>query len=329
LKTVIVSLVFGVLIVASFFLVLMNRASEKIVTAVIPITVAAITGITLSVFFFGSEDATIEEVFPASVMYHTDTKLPAELPSFLLNRRSRSFFWLPGKLFEQHPEFFRDKDDQTGTALNHHLLQKALVDWLGTLYRSNWQSEIVSFESAGARTMMYGPSGSAPEPSKILDTSDIAKLLEGNKFAGIETGIPPQIALPPFAKLLITPPRPGAAGVIEMRDRFCTISIRTQESSWAGSIGAYKQLAGLSEDDVKQFGIATYLVRFKAEFSRWLSGHPQMPKYKRWASQMVKEMRTQFDEQMLWEAAKTDYRFIKDMGIPAGPRLYPGTETRK
>ena len=167
------------------------------------------------------------------------------------------------------------------------------------------------------RQLRFQPSGATPEPSKILTTEEITTLLNGNKFAGINTGMPPQIALPPRATLRITPPHREPNGVmttgeIRIQNLFCAVSIRTEESSWMRGAGSLARLAGLSDVENQQLGTATYIIRFKAEFSRWFGGNPNVPKYKRWATQLANELKEQFDEQIIWQRTKEDYIFEKE-----------------
>ena len=72
-------------------------------------------------------------------------------------------------------------------------------------------------------------------------------------------------------------------------------------SPWSASLAEKEKLA-----------TATYIVRFKADFSRWFSGNPDMPKYKRWATQLANELKQQFDEEILWRRIKEDYVFQKE-----------------
>ncbi len=53
MKAVIILLVSGLLTASAFYLVWMNRASEKLLSAVIPVAVAALAGILVAVFVFG------------------------------------------------------------------------------------------------------------------------------------------------------------------------------------------------------------------------------------------------------------------------------------
>ncbi len=309
--------IFAVLLILTlgvFWLVWMNRASEKIITAVVPIAVAALIGVALVVFVFGGESP-ISEVFPASFLYSIEEKMPADLPWMLSRHRFTSMLFAPNALHEVHPEYFKDPNDTNGGMLYHHLLQKSIIDWIGTLYRGSWQAEILHFDLPGSSELRFQPAAVPAEPSKILSTKDIEKLLKENKFGEIRTGISPQIALPPDTRMVITPPehKNGSLdrGEILLENRFCRVSIQTEVSSWMRGAGGYKQLAGISDEENDHLGTATYIVRFRAEFTRWLSGHPEMPKYKRWARQLADELKVQFDEQVIWQKTKEDYLFWK------------------
>ena len=229
----------------------------------------------------------------------------------------------PAALFKERPELFRDKADQDGATLYHHLLQKSLIDWMGLVYRGSWRTEVLTFESAIGREMRFQPAPSAgeEEPSRVLKTEEVAKLVRDNKFAGIDTVISPQIALPPKAELMVTPPTKRADGIQEVgeiviKNKFCKVSIRTENSGGIRSIGAYRDLVGMSLQESGNLWTARYIVRFEAEFSRWWSGNPQMPKYKKWARQLVDGMKAQFDEELIWRGVREDYLFQKAIEHP-------------
>ena len=86
---------FAFVVVATLFaFVWMNRGSEKVITAVIPIAVAAIVAIGLSIAVFGVEPS-MSEVFPTTFTYRIDTRMPADLPWALVWRRFRSPLFAP------------------------------------------------------------------------------------------------------------------------------------------------------------------------------------------------------------------------------------------
>lgn len=312
MKAVIILLVSGLLTASAFYLVWMNRASEKILNAILPVAVAALAGIILAVFVFGGEPATTV-VFPSSFQYRLPSKMPLQLPMVLMNRRFSQTLFAPGVLFKTHPEFFSNPADSEGQSLYHHLLQRAIIDWMGLTYSGTWQVEMLQFDLPIGREGRFEPIQGASEKSEILSTEQIEKLLDGNRFANIHAGIPPRIALPPGTKLKITPPqtKPGflEAGEILLKNEFCSISIRTQFSSWFRGIGAYKRLAGISDEESNNLATANYIVRINVRFDGLRSNHPKMALYKTWASDLSEGLRKQFDEQVIWSQTKEDFIF--------------------
>lgn len=309
--------VFFLVTICIFVLVWLNRGSEKILTAVIPIVIAALIGVVLAVFVFGGEPP-VTEIFPSSFLYKISNKMPADLPWVLQSRRFVPMQFAPGELYKVRPEFFTDSSDPQGTMLYHHLLQKSMIDFLGMLYRGSWQTEILHFELPGFREQRFAPVEGSTEPTKVFTATEIANLLKGNKFAGINSGISPQIAVPPGTTLEILVPHRKNGGLeqgeILLKNWFFTVSIQTVGSHWMRSAGGYQQLAGISDQDAADLGTSMYTVRFKARFSRWLSGNPSMPKYKAWARQLADELRARFDEQVIWQKTKEDYLFLKETG---------------
>src|SRR5947208_1720175 len=125
-------------VVAAFYVAVMNRASEKIMSAVIPITVAAIVGIFMAVFIFGVE-APISTRFPVTFFYRTSDNIPLKLPL----RNLQPFLFIVPQLNQRHPELM--KDDTRGETLYHHFLQRAIIEILVSRYPSDWETEIVRF----------------------------------------------------------------------------------------------------------------------------------------------------------------------------------------
>ena len=316
MKAAVILVVIGLVTLFASYLVWMNRASEKILTAVIPIAVAALAGVFIAVFVFGGEPP-VNVVFPASFQYRIENKSPFNLPQVLMGRRFTQSLFAPAMLYKVHPEFFNDPADPNGATLYHHLLQRAIIDWMGMYYRAAWQAEILQFDLPYGREGRFGPAQEISEGSKILSTEEIARLLQGNKFSDIHAGIPPQIALPPNTELRISPPqsRAGAleTGEILLENEFCSLSIKTESSSWFRGIGTYRQLAGMTDEENNRLGTSNYIVRIKVRFNRLRSGHPKMALYKAWAIQLADELEKQFDEQVIWSKTKEDFIFWKQI----------------
>jgi len=79
------------------------------------------------------------------------------------------------------------------------------------------------------------------------------------------------------------------------------------------SLGGYRVLMGYSSDQDRDFASAQYVVDIRAQFSRLRSGHPNMPKYKKWVSQIISALRAGLDEQVLWSQTRENYLFRKEL----------------
>lgn len=317
MKAALILSVSGLMTAFAFYLVWMNRASEKILSTIFPVAVAALTGIILAVFVFGGQP-TVRSVFPSSFQYRLSDKMPLNLPLVLMNRRFSGALFAPSMLSKVHPEFFSDSADPEGRSLYHHLLQKAIVDWMGLTYSGTWQVEMLQFDLPIGREGRFEPIQGASEKSEILSTEQIERLLKGNRFAAIHPGISPRIALPVGTEIRITPPQTKTGlletGEIFLENEFCTISIKTEASSWFRGIGSYKRLAGMNDEDNEKVATANYTVRINIRFDRLRSNHPQMALYKTWASQLSEGLRGQFDEQVIWSRTKEDFAFSQLKG---------------
>lgn len=328
MRTVIVTIAFGLVTVAAFVLVLLNRASEKILTAVIPIAVAGLVAIYLAVFVFGGEPTTII-VFPASFLYQTETKMPANLPHLLVWRRFSPALFLPAQLSKKHPEDFNDTDPPDRVNLYHDLLQRAILDWMSQRYRATWQVEITQFDLPNYRSQESAPAATIVEPSKTYSGDEITTLLRGNRFADVHSALAGQLSVPRDTVLTVEPPHidnvVGEIGRISLTNNYCRIVILTQFHSWMLGVGPYGTLAGMSADENSKLATVTYRVRITIQYSKWRSGNPKMPLYKTWAGGIAQGLQDQFDEQSLWTNAKADYLFqrqveqlgpLPDDGVP-------------
>ena len=302
-------LVLAALILATgvaFYVVWMNRASEKIVTAVIPIAIAALIGVGLTVFVFGGQPP-LTVKFPAVFLYRSSDKAPWTPPARpMLN----SLFEVP-ELQRDHPE--RIADDTSGATLYHHLLQKAIIDILAQHHRGGWETDISRFDM-GMIEEMAGPSPDASAPSMKLSFEEIKQLLKENRFHDSRF-MQPELTLPRGTRVRIKAPEinstVGEEGEIVLDNDFVCMSIKTRQSSWMRSLGPYRWIFGYTREKDSEFQRAEYLITIKAEFKRLRSGHPEMSKYKHWVEQIVSELQTALDEQIIWAKTKENYVFMK------------------
>jgi hypothetical protein len=294
----------------AFYVVWMNRESEKIVTAVVPISVAALIGVFLSVFLFGGEPP-ISVRFPVVFLYRTPDLAPLVPPDRPL---LVSLFEVP-TLKAEHPELMEDGGN--GTILYHHLLQKAILNTLEFLYACTWEIDLSDFNTGIGEQQVSQPSRDATEPSTKLTTAQIDALLKDNRFAGIHSRDGLGIALPPGSSISIVAPRTTTTGAVEgeilIKNEFVGLTIKSQYSMYMRSLGGYRTLMGYSWEQESDFATVQYIVSIQAEFDRLRSGHPKMPKYKNWVNQIISQLRAKLDEEILWPDTRQNYLFRKQL----------------
>ena len=133
--TKIAFLVLAILTVAAYGLAYMNRASDKIVSAIVPIGLAAVLGVGTAVLVFGGEPKA-RSVFPTSFLIIKHTQLPwfLETQSLRLSLVKDTLKRIPMATLQQ--ELAADP-----WHFYHHLLQRAIVNRLVTVYTGAWQFE--------------------------------------------------------------------------------------------------------------------------------------------------------------------------------------------
>jgi hypothetical protein len=293
----------------AFYVVWMNRASEKIVTTVIPIAIVALVGVLIAVFVFGGEPPVVKK-FPVVFLFRRSDKAPWTPPDRPL---LMSLFEVP-ELMKTHPELMGDNTE--GATLYHHLLQRAMIDIIARHHRSSWETDIERFEIGSGTQEFSAPVPGATEPNVKVSFDQIKEALKGNRFAE-SPYMRPELALPVGTSLTVTVPTNNGSGAEEgqilLTNDFVRLSIKTQQSMWSRSLGGYRLILGYSYDQDQEFATTQYLVSVEAEFSRLRSGHPKMSKYRRWVEQMVSEIQTELDEQVVWSKTRDTFLFRKQL----------------
>src|ERR1035437_533068 len=313
MKSTVALCLFVALTASAFWFVWMNRASEKIISSTLPIAVAAIVSVFLAGLVFGGE-ADYDTVFPVCYMLDLESKLPQysvdemnKLPtekSMIFGSHRFSFGPSPvPELKKLMPNLFADPaKNEFCRNVYHHLLQRTLIDYLAMHYMGSWKAEALLFNVGSIGFGRYGgaASGDTPHKQTVLKVADLEKVLDGNWFSRIHRWPSMQLCLPPNSKLAVQVPAGGpddnGNGEIRISNRFCTITISTETALPIRTIGEYRVMAGLSDSQAYDLATNMYLLRFRIHYARWLFGHPAMKAHKERATQMVNEIKNQFDE---------------------------------
>jgi hypothetical protein len=303
----------GLLVALTFWLVYVNRGSEKVISAALPIAIAAVVGVFLTVFAFANEPD-ISKAFPVTFFYRAENATPVSPPF----RRNHNDVFLAARLLKDDPS--KANDGTGGSLLYHHLLQKALFEWIAFKHAGAWDSEHLSFD-AGTKMFLSGPVRGRAEPSLKIERKTIEEILSGNWFAS-SAGMPLGLTVPVGTKVTIRPPGSSSGGMIESEIRFsnpvCTLTITTTPIEWGGGLGAYQTFTALSIDEAqKLYKHATYTVRGVVSFKRYRVGDPSLPLIKRWATQILDGLQSEFDEQIVYRETRDNFILAQASG-PGG-----------
>jgi len=285
----------------------MNRDSEKVVTTLY-LGVSALFGVLLAISVFGSEPP-IRKVFSAPIFIDAKTRLPFEgLPYSVLP-------WLPAiqardKLTADPDLIPAETTDPFAHTLYHQLLQRAIVDWLEEKYPKTWKVDVYPMNLGDLSGYTFQ---SREVPSRLYSAAELTQKMAGNKFADLPgpfgAGGNYGLAVPLGTTLEISPPHMdrsiGQISSLKLQNHYCTITIETREAMSMVGAGWYRVMLGMTQNEAQQ-AVATnqYTIIVSATFSRLLAGHPDMPEYKRWASDIASGLEAQFDERVMWSRSK-------------------------
>lgn len=313
-----------------------NRGSEKIVTA-FALGLAAIVGALVSVLFFGAPEA-IHKALSTKVTIDGTSYLPADfiglegtsnLPTDIIQ-----FGAIPDvnvnlarDELRNHPEL-RAADDTLGMTIYHHLLQRGIVSWLQEKYVKSWETEVFPWDLGENHGYMFT---SKSTPSTVYGPEELARRMGGNKFAHLYGPFGPSdgLAVPPGTELTVTPHRDkqlGEVGKITLKNRFSIITIETRAADSHLGLGSYALLFGLSQDQSNEFRANRYFVTIDASFRWFLAGNPDMPKYRRGASDIATGLENQFDERVIWSGVRDYVLLRRELALQPAPRaIRPNT----
>jgi hypothetical protein len=80
-------------------------------------------------------------------------------------------------------------------------------------------------------------------------------------------------------------------------------------------------LFGISEPQSNALRTLVYFVIVDAHFTWFLVGNPEMPKYRKWASDIATGLESQFDERAVWSKARDYALFRREIALQSIPSL--------
>lgn len=314
----------GACSLAAMVLVLLNRSAEKVVVSYVSISIGALAAIFLAVFAFGDQTKVIAR-FPVCFFINLVTK-----KAIHLTVRSEDTSHFPS--VRRHAAHFQRPTDDWGQTAYHFVLQRTIVEWAMSTYWHTWRVELVEYDLPGPQSIRVGPIDDAPDPTTIIDLATIQSLFP--------SGSPPTPPMPSMNRLALPPglfrrkahlavkeprrdPRYGEVAEIEISNDFLTLILATRNLGGVGGLGEYALFGDVPEAEATRFGQLHYEVTVTTVFTPWLAGHPDMPKYRAWATTLIETMRRRFDEQKILQRSRGEQfqskvRSLREsVGLPA------------
>jgi hypothetical protein len=128
----------GILTLGAYWLAWNNRASDKVISAILPIGLAAVLGVGTSVLIFGAESST-RAAFPMAFFVGAEDRLPIPFEGERRGLETGVFPLL-------NTLDYTRTDDPDSVLLYHHLVQRLLLQHLINRYTSNWDYETIRYE---------------------------------------------------------------------------------------------------------------------------------------------------------------------------------------
>ncbi|MGD0988726.1 MAG: hypothetical protein ABR874_13005, partial [Candidatus Sulfotelmatobacter sp.] len=245
-------------LVGAVWIVYLNRASEKIVSAALPIAAAAVLALCLSVFVFGADPPQAAR-FEVSYTINMDDKKPS--PEVVICKQNGEFsLQAMDEVSTLHPEFLKNPRDTNAIQLYNHLLQWEIMRRISIMFSKHWQTEIITLNRYNAR--FNSVESNADREVNMVSSAEIRAILNDNKFSffssAYDQAVPFQIAVPPNTSVRVLAPvdsfKAGENfGQIEFAvDKspilgpLYTIRITTRPMATGQGTYGYRKFAGLS-----------------------------------------------------------------------------------
>ena len=319
--TFIITIIFVFLFGVTAYLAFQNRNSEALRSKVMPAIAIAVVG-ALFTIWFSLKSENIELKFTSTLFFHKLDKRPLDdhLDSLHDGRLKLGGYQFTNEL----PKFIRDhleKDSGLNKAkfnenseeikeFYHNMLLIKLIHHFYWMYSGRWD---ITVDSVRRGTGMLSSSQSVsekPEPNDSLKWKDLLSTKQQNSFYNLLTdfsgvAIGKEMKVPPETKVnfIITEYKKK----IILKNPFVEVSVTIDKHSGSTGLGDYQWLLGYDNKRNEEFWSEHFKVSCRAEFEKFKSGHPEMPKYERWVKTMFAEVQYQLDEKEQLKRAR-EYR---------------------
>ena len=326
--------VFALIITAAACVAWQNRAAEKVRSSIVTGIAVGFTGALITIPA-GSADmwlrlsiiasATLASMllialkeesrkvgFPTIFIYDSTTKTPLESRNDVYSYRfCRRTNLCPPEFIVSRMEATAE-DNGTGGDLYFDVLLRMVVDLLFGLYRNAWDLKVIRRLLYSHRSVSWEPNEGAPSPG-FITREDFQKSFPESRALKVEDfpAIGNKLAVPSGTSLDGKTETIGVSPhkrTLSLNNSYVELKVELIFSSFtSGGIGHLGLLLGLSGEESEKFSTCSCEINLSAKFSRLRSGHPEMPRYRRWVDGMFEEIQEDFDSRRHWERGRDWY----------------------
>jgi hypothetical protein len=312
--------VFIFLFVLVVYIGFQNRNLESLRSKVIPAIAIAVVG-ALFTIWFSLESKKIELKFTSTVFFHKSDKNPLdahyqnshkfgghqfdiELLNFIANYMGQD---------QELSKAVFGKDEDKIKEFYHNMVFIKLLARFFWMYADWWDIGINSVRRGNAVETEV----SAIEPKLPCSTLEWKDFLETINAEGDFHQLLSNYSKDCFIKKMTVPPETKVGFVtskygktLVLTNPFVRVYITINRHSGSIGLGDYQWLLNYDNKQNEEFWSEHFEVSCKAEFEKFRSGHPKMPRYKRWIETMFTEVQDQLDDERRLKRSR-DYRDIK------------------
>jgi hypothetical protein len=290
-----------------------NRAHEKVIGLYAAAFAGAVASL-LSVVLILTPEATRTE-FPVVYIFDPETLAPFDHADANLRWYSHSILIrLARPIADAYPKpkdpadplaaSDRGQDAYLDVAFRHVLEQLAIT------FGPNWEPTVTRFDLHTGRHSTVTGRADEDRGFKVSLRNDMTKVFPAQPLLRAEAYGMDSFYLPPRTVMTGTSVPDGREHYghrLTLQNSFCTVNIGVRKDHGMGGTGTFRTLLHLPLETDARYYSAAYVVTVDAAFSRWYSGHPDMPRYKTWVSLLARELRANLDAEERWRETKAYY----------------------
>jgi hypothetical protein len=304
--------------ILSIYLVVQNRASEKVLSSFLTVLLVGSAGTLVTTLFSltgKSENKTIVKsyVFNKVTKVHIGSPLKPYM-ELVMGRDvlTMSTFSFAGAAIKEDPNLSKVTDKKTdsdcvdeGRRLYEKVLFCQLIEVL--THFCNFDSQAKRYGGLGGVRIMF--SGKADKSQLVEYNLDFFKKMSGIRYLSDSFAIKKSFYVPKGTTIS------GDLNHINIKNSFMELLIETSQTGGGIGAGVFRHFMGLSPlEDLKHY-TAHYRIHVSVKFNSIKSGHPKMKKCVKWSDTIFDQINYYFNSKEQLNEALKSYSLTKDFDL--------------